>query len=254
MTENKKLGVITVSLVVVAGLFLMSCGSDEAAKKSLSGTKENFASVSSGDQNGVNENTNNSVNSDGKNETEQEELDFHASGDPEIRPEVATRPPEMSSQEWWLLSGLFSWYFGDFDSSLGIKPEQMVQIWSDPNNSDVGSPEFASELVEAAKAKVVDHLTYVYPESEAHMNVFPPAENIVVNGAAAAKVYRLDGGPQLYRVAVLWSADKDRENQRPAFNQMIEVLFEGSPGNFRQVSCLDAYKGACKEAIFDLIL
>lgn len=156
---------------------------------------------------------------------------------------IPTRPEGLSSQEWWKLGEIMRWFFDMEPGKIPFVPESNVVGWSAPENSDVGSPEFALSLTEAGKNVATEWLTG--PRSDGPRGALAPAEGVTIFGAAAAKAFRSDGGPQLYRVAVLWSAAKDRDFGRPVANQMVEMYFSGSPGDWTRVPCEEAGPSMC---------
>ena len=235
--------------VAVTALLLASCSSEEQVKQlgggggnsqtTLDG-EETPATTASGDTAGG---TSTTITGDGP---PSHRLDPDAPPPPEL----ASRPTELTSQEWWLRGDVMKWWFGE-PATDAVRPETLISIWADPNNSDVGDPETARSLAEAGKNVTAEWLT-TNPPGETR-GLLPPAVNITFQGAAAAKAYRIDGGPQLYRDADLWSAEQDRDYQRPVYNQMLEMYFSDSPGTWTRVPCDEAGPSMCTPIFQNII-
>lgn len=157
-------------------------------------------------------------------------------------PEISSRPANMSSQRWWIEGDVMRWWFGT-QTDYSISPEMWIKIWADPSNSDVGSPEIAADLAGAAEGNALQWLSN--PTTEGTRGVLSPAAGVSIQGISTAKANRADGGPQLYRAAILWSADEDPEFRKPVFNQILEMYFVGTPGNWTWVKCADIDPQLC---------
>lgn len=238
------------SLAICALLLASACSQDDeqSQKKTPSG---GFVPYNGSDSTNQSPGTGNPSNPNGDPTEDQEYLHGDEDEVVEVKPQYYTRPVDTVAEQWWV-SSIMSWYTGEFDSEANIPADVGVQIWSDPKNSDVGDPSFVQELTDAGKQKIMEYLTADDPNAERY--VLPPAEGIEIHYAAAAKVYRPDGGPQLYRVAVLWSAAKGRELGRPVNNEMTEMYFYGTPGNIAFVSCFDAGENLCKSVFKKVML
>ena len=226
---------------LVAALLLTSCSSEEDLK-SLGGSGNGNRG---GDTTPSTEPSPNPMQSDPSSPTTVtgDGPPMH-SRDPEPTPpaSLATRPAGIPSQEWWVRGDVMKWWFGN-ETDFTVSPETLIGIWGDPNNSDVGDPAAAAQLAEGGKNVTLEWLT-TNPAGQVR-EILAPAQGVTIQGAAVAKAYRTDGGPQLYRVAVLWSAEKDREFQRPVANQMVEMYFSGAPGNWTRVPCEQAGPSMC---------
>lgn len=161
---------------------------------------------------------------------------------------VASRPANIPAERWWLIT--MNWVFSFDPANPSAVPESLTSAWANPENSDAG-PEAAGELAQAGKDAVVNFLTTNPPDIE--RGGLPPTEGIIVHAASAAKTVNPSGGEPLYRVAVLWSAVKDRVTGKPAVNRMTEVLFAGEPGNWRQVPCRSISETACAAVFMEVL-